>query len=161
MPLSVSYCYMFVTTTWRPLLGHSALGARAIKPRQRGLSSRLTMMITKRYWLLEMHANLRRGIAKLSTTESLSPVLAELLNLIRQFACTSISRKSLQPYIVQAISRRLPYSGGVGFYTLNRVDSEMLILGSVPECPRPKCSFPSIREFSAGIAGNYISLSQK
>jgi L-methionine (R)-S-oxide reductase len=85
--------------------------------------------------------------------DKLSPVRTGLLHHIRDLAATAPTLESLQTGIVSAMAERLPHFSWTGFYMLDPVDPEMLVLGPFVGAPTPHVRIP----VTQGICGAAVA----
>jgi len=86
----------------------------------------------------------------------LTPQMTALLDRMNEMAATAPSLDALQKGIVDAIAGQLPYCNWTGFYMLDPLDPETLVLGCFNGEPTPHVRIP----VAQGICGAAVALSQ-
>jgi GAF domain-containing protein len=84
---------------------------------------------------------------------TLTPAMLSLLSRLRELASTAPSLDALQKSIVEAIAAELPHYNWTGFYMLDPVDSQTLLLGAFHGEPTPHVRIP----VSQGICGAAVA----
>jgi len=86
----------------------------------------------------------------------LTPQMTSLLDRMNELAAIAPSLDALQQGFVEAIAGQLPYCNWTGFYMLDPLDPQTLVLGCFDGEPTPHVRIP----VAQGICGAAVALSQ-
>jgi GAF domain-containing protein len=87
---------------------------------------------------------------------NLSVEMISLLSRLRELAATTPSLDALEKAIVAAIAREFPHYNWTGFYWLDPVDAQTLVLGAFNGEPTPHVRIP----ITQGICGAAVASGQ-
>ena len=97
--------------------------------------------------------SLSLGILEGMADTHLSPDRLALLEQFREAAASATSLKALQQTIVAAAAEKLAHYSWTGFYMLDPIDAEMLVVGPYIGAPTPHVRIP----VSQGICGAAVA----